>query len=75
MRRQGSVLWPPLHRWVFPKGPSQGTNVSRRSDNKNGLSYSSVWCFYFGGLRGAATWDASHSAACSSLPQHARRTL
>ncbi|GFV17637.1 uncharacterized protein TNCV_4406731 [Trichonephila clavipes] len=52
----------------FPMGPSQGTGVSRHSDNTNGLSCSSVCCLYFGGPRGAATCDDSHSTTCSSLP-------
>ncbi|GBM68899.1 hypothetical protein AVEN_45675-1 [Araneus ventricosus] len=59
----------------FPMGPSQGTGVSRRSDNTNGLRCSSACCLYFGGPRDAATCDDSHSTACSSLPRHARRTL
>ncbi|GBM66430.1 hypothetical protein AVEN_186429-1 [Araneus ventricosus] len=59
----------------FPMGPSQGTGVSRRSDNTNGLSCSSACCLYFGGPRDAATCDDSHSTACSSLPRHARQTL
>ncbi|GBM12748.1 hypothetical protein AVEN_173710-1 [Araneus ventricosus] len=50
----------------FPMGPSQGTGVSRRSDNTNGLSCSSACCLHFGGPR---------DAVCSSLPRHARRTL
>ncbi|GBO17840.1 hypothetical protein AVEN_126384-1 [Araneus ventricosus] len=33
----------------FPMGPSQGTGVSRRSDNTNGLSCSSACCLYFCG--------------------------
>ncbi|GBM06676.1 hypothetical protein AVEN_190891-1 [Araneus ventricosus] len=59
----------------FPIWPFQGTGVSRRSDNTNGLSCSSACCLYFGGPRDAATCDNSHSTACSSLPRHARRTL
>ncbi|GBM95903.1 hypothetical protein AVEN_107767-1 [Araneus ventricosus] len=59
----------------FPTGPSQGTGVSRRSDNTNGLSCSTACCLYFGGPRDAATCDDSHSTACSSLSRHARRTL
>ncbi|GBN05155.1 hypothetical protein AVEN_182361-1 [Araneus ventricosus] len=59
----------------FPMGSSQGTGVSRRSDNTNGLSCSSACCLYFGGPRDAATCDDSHSTACSSLTRHARRTL
>ncbi|GFT24434.1 uncharacterized protein TNCV_3252621 [Trichonephila clavipes] len=54
------VLWSPHSPDLtlldfFPMGPSQGTGVSRRSDNTNGLSCSSVCCLYFGGPRGAAT--------------------
>ncbi|GFV61127.1 uncharacterized protein TNCV_2100021 [Trichonephila clavipes] len=65
-----------LHRWIFfPMGPSQGTGVSRRSGNTNGLNCSSVCCLYFGGPRGAVTCDDSYSTACSSLPRHARWTL
>ncbi|GFV57350.1 uncharacterized protein TNCV_3285781 [Trichonephila clavipes] len=60
---------------IFPMGPSQGTGVSRRSDNTNGPSCSYGCCLYFGGPCGAATCDDSHSAACSRLPRHARRTL
>ncbi|GFY04725.1 DUF4817 domain-containing protein [Trichonephila clavipes] len=59
----------------FPMGPSQGTGVSRRSDNTNGLSCSSACCLYFGGPHGAATCEDIHSKACSSLPRHARWTL
>ncbi|GBM48740.1 hypothetical protein AVEN_193436-1 [Araneus ventricosus] len=60
---------------IFPMEPSQGTGVSRRSDNTNGLSCSSACCLCFGGPRDAETCDDSHSTACSSLPRHARRTL
>ncbi|GFX02705.1 uncharacterized protein TNCV_2011491 [Trichonephila clavipes] len=59
----------------FPMGPSQGTGVSRRSDNTNGLSFSSACCLYFGGPHGAATCDDSHSPVFLSLPRHARWTL
>ncbi|GBN66297.1 hypothetical protein AVEN_161905-1 [Araneus ventricosus] len=59
----------------FPMRPSQGTGVSRRIDNTNGLSCSSACCLYFGGPRDAATCDDSHSTKCASLPRHARRTL
>ncbi|GBM88486.1 hypothetical protein AVEN_269361-1 [Araneus ventricosus] len=78
--RGGPVLWPPRSPDLtpldfFPMGPSQGTGVSRRSDNTNGLSCSSACCLYFGGPCDAATCDDSHSTVCSSLPRHARRTL
>ncbi|GBM52204.1 hypothetical protein AVEN_170990-1 [Araneus ventricosus] len=78
--RGGPVLWLPRSPDLTPldffgMGPSQGTGVSRRSDNTNGLSCSSACCLYFGGPRDAATCDDSHSTACSSLPRHARRTL
>ncbi|GBM52120.1 hypothetical protein AVEN_29805-1 [Araneus ventricosus] len=59
----------------FPMGPSQGTGVSRRSDNTDGLSCSSACCLYLGGPRDAAACDDSHSTACSGLPRHARWTL
>ncbi|GFY05153.1 DUF4817 domain-containing protein [Trichonephila clavipes] len=59
----------------FPMEPSQGTGVSRCSDNTNRLNTSSVCCLYFGGPRSTATCDDSHFTACSSLPRQARRTL
>ncbi|GFV28308.1 uncharacterized protein TNCV_22331 [Trichonephila clavipes] len=52
----------------FPMGPSQGTGVSRRSDN-------TACCLYFDGSRGAATCDGNYFTACSSLPRHARWTI
>ncbi|GFY06610.1 DUF4817 domain-containing protein [Trichonephila clavipes] len=78
--RQGPILGPPTFArsytvGIFPMGPSQGTGTSKHSDNTNGLSCSSACCMYFGGPRSAATWDDSHSSACSSLPRHARQTL
>ncbi|GFV39384.1 putative DD41D transposase [Trichonephila clavipes] len=64
-------------RWInvdgfFPMEPSQGTGVSRRSDNTNGLSCSSACCLYIGGPRSAATCDDTHSTACFRQPRHAR---
>ncbi|GFS50196.1 uncharacterized protein TNCV_3121 [Trichonephila clavipes] len=59
----------------FPMRPFQGTGVSRRSDDTNGLSCSSACGLCFVGARGAATCDDRHSTACSSLPRHERRTL
>ncbi|GFW19715.1 uncharacterized protein TNCV_1606051 [Trichonephila clavipes] len=68
--RQGPVLWSPRLPDLtplnfFPMGPSQGTGVSRRRDNTNGLSCSSACCLYFGGSRGVATYSTNSL----SLPQ------
>ncbi|GFS76162.1 uncharacterized protein TNCV_4667331 [Trichonephila clavipes] len=78
--RQGSVLWPPRSPELtpldfFPMRPFQGTGVSRRSDNTNGLSCSSACCLYFGGPGAAATCDDSYSTVCSSLSRYAWGTL
>ncbi|GFU88765.1 uncharacterized protein TNCV_4444421 [Trichonephila clavipes] len=78
--RQSPVLWPPRLLDLTPldfflMGLSQGTGVSGRSDNTNGLSCSYACCLYFGGPHGTAMCDDSHSTVCSSLPRHARRTL
>ncbi|GFT81633.1 DUF4817 domain-containing protein [Trichonephila clavipes] len=48
---------------LFPIGPSQGTGLSRLSDNTNGFSCSSEFCLYFGGPCAAATCDEIHSTA------------